>query len=403
MLYCLGAVLVGFIVLPLLVASSTPFTYWQVIKIVREPMITAFATGKLIIVLPLLIANTEKMLADIGRETGEDKNELELLYATAYAFPHVGKLLSMLFIPFTAWFVGTEISSVEYPSFLVSGLFAYFGGPIVAMPFLLDQMHLPHDMFQLFLFSGVIGERVGDAVGAMHLGVFVLLTLSALRGSMTVHLRGLVRLGAVAIATTLLTLALANNMLSRFAGMAETKSQTLERMQLIERPVGSVVIMDAEPNPVSREANETVIERIRRRGVMRVGFNEDKLPFAFFNEHDDLVGFDVNLAHALAHDLGVLVEFVRFDRATLAEQVHNDHFDFVMSGLVGTLERSEAMQHSASYMDVTLGLVVPDHRAREFKSLSAIGGERESSNRIRRPQSRLRDTPDGGAAGRPAD
>ena len=66
---------------------------------------------------------------------------------------------------------------------------------------------------------------------------------------------------------------------------------------------------------------ESILDRIRRRGVIRVGYNEDKLPFAYFNNQDELVGLDVNMAHALARDLGVRIEFVRFDRRTLATQL----------------------------------------------------------------------------------
>ena len=132
------------------------------------------------------------------------------------------------------------------------------------------------------------------------------------------------------------------------------------------------MLIESAPNPEPLQPQETILQRIQRRGVMRVGFNEDKIPFAFFNEQGKLVGMDVNLAHALAHDLGVDLEFLRFDRATLIEQVRDDHFDLVLSGLVGTLERSEAMQHSASYMDVNLALVVPDFRVRDYKSLRSI-------------------------------
>jgi ABC-type amino acid transport substrate-binding protein len=64
--------------------------------------------------------------------------------------------------------------------------------------------------------------------------------------------------------------------------------------------------------------------------VIRVGYNEDKLPFAYFNVQDELVGFDVNMAHALARDLGVRIEFVRFARPTLAEQLAQDHFEVVI-------------------------------------------------------------------------
>jgi ABC-type amino acid transport substrate-binding protein len=106
--------------------------------------------------------------------------------------------------------------------------------------------------------------------------------------------------------------------------------------------------------------------------VIRVGFNEDKMPFAFFNRQNALVGYDINMAHALARDLGVRIEFVRFNRDTLVKQLRDDHFDVVMSGLVGTLERAEKMQHTSGYMDVNLSLVVPDYRARKFKTLESI-------------------------------
>jgi ABC-type amino acid transport substrate-binding protein len=68
----------------------------------------------------------------------------------------------------------------------------------------------------------------------------------------------------------------------------------------------------------------------------------------------------------------VTIEFVRFDRKTLAEQLAEDDFDVVMSGLVGTLERATTMQHTTPYMDVTLGLVVPDYRVRGFRSLDSL-------------------------------
>jgi ABC-type amino acid transport substrate-binding protein len=106
--------------------------------------------------------------------------------------------------------------------------------------------------------------------------------------------------------------------------------------------------------------------------VIRIGYNEDKLPFAYFNVNGELVGFDINLAHALARDLGVTIEFVRFDRITVAKQLREDEFDVVMSGLVGTLERAEKMLHTRPYMDVTLGLVVRDHEVRQFRTFESM-------------------------------
>jgi ABC-type amino acid transport substrate-binding protein len=213
---------------------------------------------------------------------------------------------------------------------------------------------------------------VGDAIGAMHLVTFALVTLTVVTGSLQSIPRSALKLVGGMAVTMPIVVFLTSSLLERSAQSIASKTDVLAQMQLIEEPVKSIVILEGEPNPVPRKPGETVIERVRRRGILRIGFNEDKLPFAYFNFQRDLVGFDINLAHALAKDLDVTLEFVRFDRSTLIEQVRADHFDYVMSGLVGTLERSEAMQHSSSYMDVTLGFVVPDYRVRDFESLDSI-------------------------------
>ncbi len=371
--YTAGAIFLGFIVLPLMVTLSTPLTYGQVFQVAKEPMLTALATGKLIIVLPMLIQNTERLFARLDAERVEhDAPAIDVLYATAYPFPHVGKLLSMLFIPFAAWFIGVAINWQEYPRFLTSGVFSYFGGPLVAIPFLLDQMQLPHDMFQLFLLSGVYGERVGDALGAIHLTAFALIATYGFRGAIQLRWRAILRHFAAVLLVGALMLGLVRLWLDHSVGKVEDRDEVLTRMQLIESPVDAVVLAEPAPNPDPLKARETLLQRIRRRGTIRVGFNRDKLPFAFFNRHHDLVGYDINMAHALARDLGVKLEFVPFDRAALAQQLVDDHFDLVMSGLVGTLERSEIMQHTRAYLDVNLALVVPDHRARKFKTLKSI-------------------------------
>ncbi len=196
--YTTGAVFLGLLVLPLLVTLTTPLTYRQVFRVAKEPMLTAFATGKLIIVLPMLIQNTERLFAELDRAGDQpDVPAIDVLYATAYPFPHVGKLLSMLFIPFAAWFIGATMHWEEYPRFLATGVFSYFGGPIVAIPFLLDQMQLPHDMFQLFLLSGVYGERIGDALGAIHLTAFTLIAAFGFRGNVQLRWRSAVQASAV--------------------------------------------------------------------------------------------------------------------------------------------------------------------------------------------------------------
>ncbi len=371
--YTGGALLLGLVVLPLMVTTCTPFTYREVFAACRAPMLTAFATGKLIIVLPMLIEETEKLF-ERHREQGHNGSApaVDVLIPVAYSFPHVGKLLGLLFIPFAAWFLGSALPLEDYPTFLLTGLAAYFGGPVLATPYLLDQMHLPHDMFQLFLLSGVYAERLGDALGVMHLAVFTLLTTSVFTGRFKLRAAPVVRYLLVVLVVGGTGIIGMRALLSRSIVNLESRGEVIARMQLLESPVESELLRLSAPNPDPLLPGETLLQRVRRRGVLRVGYNEDKMPFAFYNAAGELVGFDINMAHALAHDLGVRIEFVRFDRRLLAQQLDSDYFDVVMSGLTGTLERAEAMQHTNPYMDVTLAFVVPDFDVRRFRNLAAL-------------------------------
>lgn len=376
--YVAGAAFLGFVALPMLVTTLTPLSYRQVLRVVREPMLTAFATGKLIVVLPMLIENTERLFENRFNFDHQDESPaIDMLYGTAYPFPHVGKLLSILFIPFAGWFLGTPIKQWEYPGMLASGVFAFFGGPIVAIPFLLDQQQLPHDMFQLFLVSGVVGERVGDAVGAMHLCALTIISVFGFHRQLRIQIWGLIKsicLVAVVGFGILFGVRLG---LYQFITIADDRTDVVTRMQLLDLPVESKVFETPIPNPEPLRPGESLLDRIRRRGVLRIGYNEDNVPFSFTNERRTLVGYDVDMAHAFARDLGVTIEFVRFDRAKLINQLNADHFDIVMSGLVGTLERAQAMQHTKSYMDVNLALVTRDYRARDFKTLKQIRAQRD--------------------------
>ena len=105
---------------------------------------------------------------------------------------------------------------------------------------------------------------------------------------------------------------------------------------------------------------------------LRVGYIEDNRPFSFFNAQGDLVGLDVEMAHILARSLGVGLEFVPVDRSKLVEQLNEGYCDIVMSGIVVTPERAEAVRLSAPYLEVTLAFVVQDYRRGEFSSREAL-------------------------------
>jgi ABC-type amino acid transport substrate-binding protein len=134
------------------------------------------------------------------------------------------------------------------------------------------------------------------------------------------------------------------------------------------------------------QAGQSAMKRIRARKTIRVGYLDDNRPDTYFNGKGELVGLDVEMAHMLARSLGVSLEFVPVDRATLFQQLNEGYCDIIMSGIVITPERAEAASLSRPYMEETLALVVPDYRRSEFSSHQAL-------HRLKAPKLAILDLP----------
>jgi ABC-type amino acid transport substrate-binding protein len=118
--------------------------------------------------------------------------------------------------------------------------------------------------------------------------------------------------------------------------------------------------------------DEPVLTRVRRTGVLRVGYHPDNLPFSYFNLNDQLVGFDVDMALMLASELGCKVEFIPFRFKTLADQIDNHDFDIAMSGVPVSTELLSRMTFSEPYLEPTVAFIVADHNRQKFSDIETL-------------------------------
>jgi ABC-2 type transport system permease protein len=102
---------------------------------------------------------------------------------------------------------------------------------------------------------------------------------------------------------------------------------TLDRRDLLEDPIHTTLVPQAAPNPIPLKPGQNRLERIKQRGILRVGYRPDNLPYSYFNQEGKLVGLDIDLAARLARDLNVGLELVGFRSESLAQQLADDHFD----------------------------------------------------------------------------
>jgi len=111
----------------------------------------------------------------------------------------------------------------------------------------------------------------------------------------------------------------------------------------------------AQGGPLSRDRTW---ERIRAEGVLRVGMDASFPPFETIDpETDAIYGFDVDLAHALAEELGVRVEFLNIGFDSLYDQLLAGRFDAIISALPVDYTWTEDVRYSEPYFQAGLVLV----------------------------------------------
>ncbi len=367
--YVAVALMVSLWVLPGLVAALTPIRARDVLGESRDSLITAFMAGDLFIVLPGLTQASRTLLERLGAGDREASHLTDVIVPASFNFPHTGKLLSLSFVLFAGWFADARVPFSDYPQLAFAGLVSFFGSLTAAVPFLLDLFRIPADTFQLFLATGVINSRVGSLVAAVHTLTVALLVACAVTGRLQWR-RGPL-LSYAAITATMAIVVIGGTRLFFATGLSQeySKDKVLASMQLLRAPVTATVARTPSPAPAT---TLPPLEAIAERKTLRVGYLPHSLPFAFFNKAGDLVGFDIELAHQLAREMGVSLALVPVDRHKLAMQLADGYCDIVMSGVAVTTNRALDILFSNSYLDETVAFVVADDQREQYDTWDAI-------------------------------
>jgi Na+/H+-dicarboxylate symporter/ABC-type amino acid transport substrate-binding protein len=369
--YVLVALLVSLWVLPGLVAALTPIRVGDIFALTRNALLTAFVAGDLFIVLPVLI-DASKTLLDRAAPIDPQTSSLpDVIVPASFNFPHAGKLLSISFILFAGWFSDAGVRVGEYPRLAFTGLVSFFGSLNVAVPFLLDLFRIPADTFQLFLASGVVNSRFGTLVAAMHTVTVALLGACAVAGSLQFHRRRILRYLTITVALTIVVIGGGRALFAGLLDHGYTKDRVLGGMHLLRSPEG-LIVRQGTLDGATTAAASSVLDAVRSRRTLKVGYTPDALPYAFVNAAGQVVGFDIELAHHLAAELSVDLELVALPQGRFETELSAGRVDVVMSGVVVTTARAGRMVLTAAYLDETLAVVVPDATRDRFSTWTAI-------------------------------
>jgi len=367
-----GSLVLGLVILPLLVTALTPFGYREIVGTCQDALLTAFVTNNVFIVLPMIAEHSEQLARRHGLAGGSGTSTSDVVVPIAFNFPTAGKLLTLLFVPFAAWLAGERLAATHYPGLMVTGVFSYFAKAQVALPFLLDLVEVPQDLFQLYIPTTLLNGKFDSMVGAMSLFAFALITATALSGGLRVTPARLVRFAAVsslALGGTVLAAKLALGMM---VDTTYTKADALMNMHLSRSPPPMAVYRRQPPPVADATRGRDSLERVITGRVLKVGYFEHRVPFSFHNAEGTLVGYDVEMAAQLAQDLGVGLVLVAVTAENVESLLASRQVDIVAS-LPYTHHFLRQFRLSQPYMDATIGLLVRDSRRDEFRSVPDIG------------------------------
>ncbi len=361
--FILLTLLLTFFIMPAMVAILTPFRFGDVLRACRSAMLTGFVTGNLFIVLPLLIENGKTLFERAGLRNDDTDSYIEVLIPVSFNFPNLGKLLTLAFVLFAGWYTGNQVTLADYPNFSILGLFSLFGGVDLALPFLLDQMRIPSDTYQLYVVTGVVNGWFATLLATMNLFAFTLIATSAATGNLKIKVRQCVILAVSGSVLTVAVLLGARAGFSSIMGNSDLAQETLMQMQVKSEVEADVLRIAHEIEPAESELPR--LEQILERKVLRVGYHPEMYPFCFFNDEDQLVGYDVALMHELAATLDLRLEFIPWTYETRDEQLKSGQIDLAIGGLMVTAERLARLSLSEPYMSITAAIVIEDHRRDE--------------------------------------
>lgn len=370
------ALLLGLWILPGLIALLTPLRYGDVLGAFRGPLVTAFAAGNLLIVLPVLAAEGKRLLAEAERDSSEPDPEagaaVDIVVPAAFPFPSLGLILALLFVPFAGWLIGARVAPADYPIIAGAGLASLFGGTLLALPFLLDMLRMPADLFQVFLTMNVVTARFATLAAAMHIIALALIGSYAMRGRLRIDLK---RLVGFALASALLLAALLIGIRAFYSHVFVapfTMDKVLTGLPLKGDPQPHEVFR-AWPESLAPRHGATALARIQGSGVVRMCYRGSDYPSAFINSEGDLVGFDIEMAHRFARHLGVRIELLPVDSmGDAAQRLSTGQCDVFASLLPIAPETTLSFTLTQPVLSSAVGLVVEDWRRRGFRTWRGI-------------------------------
>ncbi len=121
---------------------------------------------------------------------------------------------------------------------------------------------------------------------------------------------------------------------------------------------------------------EDLLDQVKARGTLRIGLEGTFPPFDSKNAKGELVGFDVDIAKAVAAKLGVKPVFTTTEWSGIIAGLQAGKFDVIVNQVGATDARKQVLDFSTPYTYSGAQLIQRKDDTRDFKSLDDLKGKK---------------------------
>jgi len=377
-LFFAGALIMVVWLIPACIAALVPVRYHEVLVDLKNALLLGLVTTISVSALPYIVSATRRLADTCGIEDSECDDVIRTNISVAYPLGQLGNFFVYFFIVFCAFLMHEHIALLERILLPIVSLLSCFGSPTASVAstlFLGNWIGVGKGAQDLYVELMVLLRYPQVAVSIMGFAFLSFTVVMAYYGKLRVHWA---RLAAIVLVTFAVTAGGAYG--ARGLYEAATKDAPSPYLSFsvaskLTQAVDSRVLSADEARRIGDRSPGPVLPQIQRSGVLRVGFSPTVIPFCYYNDQDQLAGYDMEYAYQLAEDMNVRLEFVPFSWPTLKADLEAGRFDIAMSGIYVTKNRLEEFALSRPYYQSELAFFAPRANASMLEDRKTIEAE----------------------------
>jgi len=345
----------------------TPISATKWIKDLTPILLLAYTTNTVIVCLPYIIQLVQKEVRSLLPRDSQVTLPTQGVVSVIFNLPLAALFISF-FVLFIAMFYNIPLSFTAHLELIattfLTGLGAIgIGSWINSLSFLLESLGLPLTGIKLYLTTIPFTAGFQSMISTMEIASLSLLIILVYRESIHYKWKTICKNSLLTIAPIVILMIGLKHW--SFLPKVENNTSAIEDLTM-ECPLNIKIYRDKEIPLPRQNPGEDTLTRIINSKILRVGYYPCIPPFCFFNNKEELVGYDMAFACQLANDLDCNLELVPLNYAHLKEELESGLYDIAMSAISLTENRLKTLCFSKAYIEGKFVLVTREANKKLF-------------------------------------